>query len=81
MKKLLSEVKRAFLSGPSSQGSSSCSCNGSQDSTWSSSFVPSPHETRGLVRYPAHDDVIMAMNGDDISICSTMEIEKYEPLC
>jgi hypothetical protein len=47
MKKLIGGVKRAFLSGPSSQGSGSHSSDGSHDSTWSSSFVPSPQETRG----------------------------------
>jgi hypothetical protein len=41
------------------------------------------HRTRlgGSVRYPAHDDVPMAMNGDDIFIRSTEEMEKYESLC
>jgi hypothetical protein len=34
----------------------------------------------GLVRYPAHDDVPMATDGDDISIHSTMEMEKNESL-
>jgi hypothetical protein len=43
--------------------------------------VPSLHETRGLIRYLAHDDVPMPMDGDDISICSTQEMEKYESLC
>jgi hypothetical protein len=42
--------------------------------------VPSPHETRGLIRYLAHDDVPMAIDGDDISICNTKEMEKYESL-
>jgi hypothetical protein len=42
--------------------------------------VPSPHRTVGLSRYPAHDDVLAAMNGDDISIQTTEEIEKYESL-
>jgi hypothetical protein len=40
MKKLIGGVKRAFSSG-------SCFDDGSQDSTRSSSFVPSPHETGG----------------------------------
>jgi hypothetical protein len=34
----------------------------------------------GLIRYLAHDDVPMAANDDDISICSTEEMEKYESL-
>jgi hypothetical protein len=81
MKKLLSGVKRALSSGPSNRGSGSHSGdNGSQDSAWSSSLVPSPHETEGSIRYPAHDDFPMATNGDDISICSTEEKEKYESL-
>jgi hypothetical protein len=42
--------------------------------------VPSLHETRGSIRYLAHDDVPMAMDGDDISICSTEEMEKYQSL-
>jgi hypothetical protein len=81
IKKLIGGVKRAFSFGPSSRGSGSHSGDGSQDSTWSSSFVPSPHETRGSKRYLAHDDIHVATDGDDISICSTEEIEKYESLC
>jgi hypothetical protein len=80
MKKLIGGVKRAFSSGPSSRGSGSRSSDGSQDSTQSSSFVPSPHETRGLIHYLEHDDVPMAIDGDDISIHSTEEMEKYESL-
>jgi hypothetical protein len=80
MKKLIGGVKRALSSGPSSRGSSSHSSDGSQDSARSSSFVPSPHETMRLICYLAHDDVPMAMDGDDISIRSTKEMEKYESL-
>jgi hypothetical protein len=81
MKKLLGGVKRAFSSGPSSRGSSSHSSNSrSQSSARSSSFVSSPHETTGPSRYPTHDDVLMAIDGDDISIYITTEIEKYESL-
>jgi hypothetical protein len=77
MKKLLIQVKRPLSSSPSSRGSGSCSSdNGSQDSTRSSSYVPSPHEIGGSIRYPGHDDIPMAMDGDDISICSTKEMEK-----
>jgi hypothetical protein len=43
--------------------------------------VPSPHETGGSIRYLAHDDVLMATDGDDISIRSTEEMEKYKFLC
>jgi hypothetical protein len=43
--------------------------------------VPSPHETGGSIRYLAHDDISMATDGDDISIHSTEEMEKYEYLC
>jgi hypothetical protein len=79
MKKLLSGVKQALSSGPSSRGSGSRSGdNGSQDSPWSSSFVPSPHGTTGSSRYLAHDDVPEATNGDDISIRTTKEMKKYE---
>jgi hypothetical protein len=81
MKKLIGGVKLAFSSGPSSRGSSSCSGDGSQDFARSSSFVPLPHETVGSIRYPAHDDVPMATDGDDISIHTTAEMEKYESLC
>jgi hypothetical protein len=82
MKKLLSAVKRVLSSGPSNRGSGSRSGdNGSQDSARSSSFVPSPHETRGSIRYPAHDDVPVATDSDNISIHSTAEMEKYESLC
>jgi hypothetical protein len=74
MKKLLSVVKRALSSSPSSRGSSS------QDSPWSSSFVPSPHGTVGSSHYLAHNDVPEATDGDDISIRTTKEMEKYESL-
>jgi hypothetical protein len=67
--------------GPSSRGFGSRSGdNGSQDSPQSSSFVPSPHGTTGSSRYLAHDGIPMATYGDDISICSTEEMEKYESL-
>jgi hypothetical protein len=81
MKKLIGGVKRAFLSGPSSQGFGSRFGDGSQDSAQSSSFVPSPHEIGGSFHYLAHDDVPMATDGDDISIRSTKDTEKYESLC
>jgi hypothetical protein len=42
--------------------------------------VTSPHKTGGAIRYLAHDDVHMATDGDDISIRSTEEMEKYESL-
>jgi hypothetical protein len=45
------------------------------------SFVPSPHETTGSSHYLAHDDVLAATDGDDISIRTTEEMEKYESLC
>jgi hypothetical protein len=81
MKKLLSGVKRALSSGPSSRGSGSCfGDNGLQDSPQSSSFVPSLHGTTGLSCYLAHDDVPASMDGDDISIHTTEEMEKYESL-
>jgi hypothetical protein len=80
MKKLIGGVKRVFSSGLSNRGSGSRSGDGSQDSARSSSFVPSPHETVGLIRYLTHDDVPMAMDDDNISICSTEEIEKYRSL-
>jgi hypothetical protein len=82
MKKLLSGVKRALLSGPSSRGSCSHSGdNGSQDSPQSSSFVPSLHGIAGLSHYLAHDDIPAATDGDDISICTIEEMKKYESLC
>jgi hypothetical protein len=34
----------------------------------------------GSSRYLAHDDVPAAMDGDDISICTTEEMEKYDSL-
>jgi hypothetical protein len=80
MKKLIGAVKRAFSSGLSSRGSSSCSDDGSQDSARSSSLVPSPHKTRGSICYLPHDDVPMATDGNDISICRTEEMEMYESL-
>jgi hypothetical protein len=80
MKKLIGGVKPVFSSGLSSQGSGSRSGDGSQDSTRSSSFMPSPHENMGSIRYLAHDDVPMATDGDNISFRSTEEMEMYESL-
>jgi hypothetical protein len=81
MKKLLGGVKRAFSSGPSNRGCSShFNDSRSQDSPWSSSFVPSQHGAMGLSRYLANDDVPRAMNSDNISIRTTKEMEKYESL-
>jgi hypothetical protein len=42
--------------------------------------MPSPHGTVGSSRYLAHDDITEAIDNDDISICTTEEMEKYEPL-
>jgi hypothetical protein len=82
MKKLLSGVKRVLSSGPSSQSSGSRSDdNRSQDSSQSSSFMPSPHGTVRSSHYIAHDDVPAAMDGDDIFICTTEEMEKHKSLC
>jgi hypothetical protein len=82
MKKLLNGVKRALSSGPCSQGSGSPSGdNGSQDSPRSTSFVPSPHGTVASSRSLAHDDVLEATDGDNISIRTTEEMEKYASLC
>jgi hypothetical protein len=82
MKKLLSGVKRALSSGPSSRGSGSRSGdNGSQDSSRSLSFMPSPHETTGSSRYLVNDDILQSTDGYDISIWTTEEMEKYESLC
>jgi hypothetical protein len=81
MKKLLSGMKRALSSGPSSRGSGSCSGdNGSQDSPRPLSFVTSPHRTAGSSLFLAYDDVSVATNGNDISIHTTEEMEKYESL-
>jgi hypothetical protein len=81
MKKLLGGVKRAFSSSPSRRGSSSRSNNCRlQDTSWSSSFLPSPHGTVGSSRYLAHDDVPEVTNSNDISIHTTEEMEKYESL-
>jgi hypothetical protein len=82
MKKLLSGVKQALSSGPSSRGSGSRSGdNGLQDSPQSSSFVPSLHVTTRSSSYLAHDDVPETTDGDNISIRTTEEMEKYESLC
>jgi hypothetical protein len=80
MKKLIGEVKQAFSSSPSNQDSGSCSDDGSQDSAPFLSFMASLHETEGSIYYLAHNDVPMATDGDDISIRSTEEMEKYESL-
>jgi hypothetical protein len=42
--------------------------------------MPSPHGTAGSSRYLAHDDVLVATDGDDISIYTTEEMNKYESL-
>jgi hypothetical protein len=42
--------------------------------------VPSLHGAMGSSCYLAHDDVPEATDGDDISICTTEEMEKYESL-
>jgi hypothetical protein len=80
MKKLIGGVKQAFSPSPSSRGSGSPSSDGSQDSARSSSFVFHRMRPGGLIRYLTHDDVPMATDSDDISICSTLEMEKYESL-
>jgi hypothetical protein len=81
MKKLLSGVKRVLTSGPSNRGSSSRSGdNISQDSTPSSSFVPSPHGSAGSSHYLTHDNIPEATDGNDISIRITKETERYESL-
>jgi hypothetical protein len=43
--------------------------------------MPSPHGTVGSSHYLTHDDVLEATDGDDISIHTTEEMEKYESLC
>jgi hypothetical protein len=43
--------------------------------------MPSPHEIAGSSHYLAQDDVLEATNGDDISIRTTEEMEKYQFLC
>jgi hypothetical protein len=81
MKKLLSGVKRALSSGPSSRCCGSCSVdNRSQDSPRSSSFVPLLHGTTGSSRYLAHDDIPEATNGNNISNHTTEEMETYKSL-
>jgi hypothetical protein len=68
-------------SDPSSRGSGSrFDDDRSHDSPRSSSFMPSPHGTTGLSHYLAHDDVPEATDGDDISIHTTEEMEKYKSL-
>jgi hypothetical protein len=42
--------------------------------------MPSLHGTAGLSYYLAHDDVPETTDGDDISICTTTEMEKYKSL-
>jgi hypothetical protein len=68
-------------SSPSTRGSGSrTSNNGSQDSPRSSSFVSSPHGIVGSSHYLAHDNISEATDGDDISICTTEEMELCESL-
>jgi hypothetical protein len=42
--------------------------------------MPSLHRTVGSSHYLAHDDIPAAIDGDDISIRTTEEMEKYEYL-
>jgi hypothetical protein len=42
--------------------------------------MPSLQGTTGSSRYLAHNDISETTNGDDISICTTEELEKYESL-
>jgi hypothetical protein len=42
--------------------------------------MPSSHGTVGSSRYLAHDDILVATDNDDISICTIKEMEKYESL-
>jgi hypothetical protein len=42
--------------------------------------MASPHGTAGSRHYLAHDDVPEGTDGDDISIHTTEEMEKYESL-
>jgi hypothetical protein len=42
--------------------------------------MPSLHRTVGSSHYLAHDDIPAAIDGDDISIRTTEEMEKYESL-
>jgi hypothetical protein len=42
--------------------------------------VPSSNGTAGSSHYPAHDDVPEATDNDDISTCTTEEMEMYESL-
>jgi hypothetical protein len=42
--------------------------------------VPSPHETARSSHYLAHDDVPAATDSDEMSICTTEEMEKYKSL-
>jgi hypothetical protein len=44
------------------------------------SFVPSPHRAMGSSHYLAHNDVTEAIDGNDISIRTIEEMEKYESL-
>jgi hypothetical protein len=67
-----------LLSGPSSRASGSLSGdNGSQNSPWSSSFMPSLHKTTRSSCYLSHDDIPEATDGN-ISSRTTEEMEKYE---
>jgi hypothetical protein len=43
--------------------------------------MPSLHRTVGSSHYLAHDGVPEATDGDDISICTIEEMEKYKSLC
>jgi hypothetical protein len=87
MKKLIGGVKQAFSSGPSSLGSGSCSSDGSRDSAWSSSFVPSPHKIKGgrsailhtmMILWPR---IVMAFPSVAPSRLRSMSLSTSESLC
>jgi hypothetical protein len=42
--------------------------------------MPSLHGTAGSSHYLTHDDIPEAMDSDDIAICTTEEMGKYESL-
>jgi hypothetical protein len=78
---LLIGVKRALSSSLSSRGSSSCfGDNGRKTHRGLRPLCHHLHGITGLSCYLAQDDIPEVTNGDDISICTTEEMEKYESL-
>jgi hypothetical protein len=83
MKKLSHGLKKVFSPGTSHHrsGSHSLSDGMSLDSRRFSSSMPSQHEATPLSHHPVHVEMPLIDDDDDISICSHVELARFESLC